>query len=283
MADSVRNAIAVDLQDVFIGAMQVEQVDAILGINPAEIAQESPAGRVDVDTEAAAADDQVNEFETPADAAAVNSKAESKYEGDLESLHCNTPTKTRQSSSVWTVVKRIPTNAREQYAPKTHVCTAIDAEGQCCRQLLRLTKVKEKTAGSSASSRNWQTSLAMGHVRLWHQESTAAGAESLKRKEKTMEAKASSMFAQGMNQVTGGGGLARYTLTYAERALTSQARWYIYSPMHIRYISTISSIATSTPISLPDLNPIPLSASASLSLSTSGRCCASRPVATACT
>lgn len=157
-----------------------------------------------------------------------------KYAGSLDKLETNTPTKSKQNSSVWHNIKRLPRGDRDKYGKKTHVCTALTEDGSVCCTLLRLTKVKE-VAGQEGIATNWQTGFANNHLRLCHQATSSAGKASAKRKEIDQESKECKMFAQGMNQAVSGkqGGLGRYTLTHEERALTSQARWYIYSRMHI--------------------------------------------------
>lgn len=177
---------------------------------------------------------------TNVDAIGDNDKSEgilaafTKYGGALEKLECNTPTKSKQGSAVWQVVKRLPASERGTYPKKTHVCTAIKDDGTVCCTLLRLSKVKKQCMDDQSKPSNWQTSLANSHLGACHAVTTTAGKANSKRKQEEMDNKDERMFAQGMNSANKHTTvLGRYTLTLEERALTGQARWYIYSRAYI--------------------------------------------------
>ena len=153
------------------------------------------------------------------------------YAGDVNELCQNTPTKAKQNSLVWQCIRRLPEHLRNDYPRKTHVCTARNEDGTVCLRTLRLSKTKVSAANGTGT---WQTALANQHLRHSHVDTSYAGSASAKRKNDASECREQSMFACGMNaERQMDGDLAKYILTKEEKALTSQARWYIYSHMRI--------------------------------------------------
>ena len=174
------------------------------------------------------ADDSVSQVGAPG----APRKVDKYYDGDVRLLESNTPTKSKQNSNVWKTIRRIPVDERDQFPGKTHVCTATLEDGVMCLELLKLTRVSVKK-GSDTTDRCWQTGQANAHLRS-HGNRTAAGQASLKRQADEMDRKMGTMFEQGMNQsALSRGTLTQYSLSHEERALSSQARWYIYSKMHV--------------------------------------------------
>lgn len=183
--------------------------------------------------EQAAADDEV-----------LHAKlSQTQYAGDLDVLENNTPTKSKQNSAVWKVIKRLPESEYENYPKKTHVCVVPGPGGKPCCTLMRLSKYPKTSADDQPGCvRSWQTSLANTHLRLNHA-SSVAGIASSKRKSEEADKKELKMFEQGMNMSKGN--LSRYTLTNDERALTSQVRCYDMLAAHWRMLFNISHAANS--------------------------------------
>jgi len=162
------------------------------------------------------------------------------FTGDLSELISNTPTRASSKADVWREMRRLPASRSKEFPRKTHVCVALNADGQPCRAMIRLSKQPRGANGSTSadagSGRLWQTNVANTHMRKYHSTSSKSGEASCKRKLLEEQRKESSMFMQGMNQTaskSSASDMRRYALSRDERALTSQARWYIYSKMHI--------------------------------------------------
>lgn len=169
---------------------------------------------------------------------AMDASYSDMFTGDLSELVSNTPTKKGSKAEVWSDIRRLPHPLRGSFGKKTHVCVVQNKDGAACRMLIRLSK--QPTSGDKpGAARLWQTNIANQHVRLFHGTSSKAGEASMKRKLDEEMRKETVMFMQGMNQTSASAtsaaatDLRKYSLSREERALTSQARWYMYSKMHI--------------------------------------------------
>jgi len=153
----------------------------------------------------------------------------------------NTPTKRSSTSGVWTEVKRLRGTLNNAAGDGTHICmvelkqSAVSgAPAKFCNTVLKLHRTK---ATPQSGTQTWLTTRAAEHLQSEHPKDSPIGAKFAAR---AMEREANLMEQQmgfGMPTeegiVVGTNMATMFRLSKKEKALSSQAQWYVYSTMHI--------------------------------------------------
>jgi hypothetical protein len=200
--------------------------------SPPAQAQAAAVAEAGVPAQAAAVAEDVVPAHDPAVAAAVEplSAADMYQQNPHAPLHSsvyrsNSPRKGRSQKpeNVWDSVKRYNSATLVFDKDSTHVCVHETAPGVFCNKELKSWRRPRISDGKGGG---WISTVAINHMKT-HPESKPA-----------MKAEAGAQQRQGdlvqqslsYSQTPASG---TFVLSNNERALTSQAHWYVYSDMHI--------------------------------------------------
>ena len=152
----------------------------------------------------------------------------------------NTPTKRASHSGIWVDIKRLRGSLNNAEGDGTHIClvalkskAAPGAPHGFCNTILKLHKSK---ATLQTGSQSWLTTRGAEHLAKEHPIDSVIGAkfarDARQRQEDLTEKQMSFGMPNGEGAVVGTDN-NKFMLTRKEKALSSQAQWYVYSTMHI--------------------------------------------------
>ena len=152
----------------------------------------------------------------------------------------NTPTKRASHSGIWVDIKRLRGSLNNAEGDGTHIClvalkskAAPGAPHGFCNTILKLHKSK---ATLQTGSQSWLTTRGAEHLAKEHPIDSVMGAKFARDARQRQEDLTEKQMSFGMPN--GEGGVVetdnnKFMLTRKEKALSSQAQWYVYSTMHI--------------------------------------------------
>ena len=153
----------------------------------------------------------------------------------------NTPTKRSSTSEVWTSIKRLRGTVNNTAGDGSHIClvelkkdAVPGAPRKFCNTVLKLHKTR---ATPQSGAQTWLTTRAAEHLQCEHPEDSPIGKKfamrAVVREANLMEQQMGFGMPTEEGIVVGTNMATMFRLSKKEKALSSQAQWYVYSTMHI--------------------------------------------------